>query len=150
MVSKTTKFKKAAVFAAMLVMAIIFSFSAVPMTASAAEFTPAETAAVSLDNVQVNAVTVMPLANDANNNDNGNNENEDDTTGDEAYKSVIGFFVKWFKRIGMIVAFVGAIMFGLAIKNNDAEQKQSGLLTMIAGFVVAAICFASDMFNLFD
>jgi hypothetical protein len=40
-------------------------------------------------------------------------------------------------------------MFGLAIKNNDAEQKQSGLLTMVAGFVVAAVCGAADMFNLF-
>ena len=40
-------------------------------------------------------------------------------------------------------------MFGLAIKNNDAEQKQSGLMTMVAGFVVWAICAAIDMFDLF-
>ena len=49
----------------------------------------------------------------------------------------------------MMVAFVGAIMFALAIKNNDAEQKQAGLITMIAGFIVAALCAASNMFDLF-
>ena len=66
-----------------------------------------------------------------------------------AYKSTIEFFITWIRRIGMMVAFVGAIMFALAIKNNDAEQKQAGLITMIAGFIVAALCAASDMFNLF-
>ena len=49
----------------------------------------------------------------------------------------------------MMVAFVGAIMFALAIKNNDAEAKQSALLTMIAGFVAAAVAAASNMFNMF-
>ena len=66
-----------------------------------------------------------------------------------AYKSTIEFFITWIRRIGMMVAFVGAIIFALAIKNNDAEQKQAGLITMIAGFIVAALCAASDMFNLF-
>ena len=66
-----------------------------------------------------------------------------------AYNSTIEFFITWIRRIGMMVAFVGAIMFALAIKNNDAEQKQAGLITMIAGFIVAALCAASDMFNLF-
>ena len=54
-----------------------------------------------------------------------------------AYQSTIEFFITWIRRIGMMVAFVGAIMFALAIKNNDAEQKQAGLITMIAGFIVA-------------
>ena len=71
-------------------------------------------------------------------------------TGSEAaYQSTIEFFITWIRRIGMMVAFVGAIMFALAIKNNDAEQKQAGLITMIAGFIVAALCAASNMFDLF-
>ena len=45
-----------------------------------------------------------------------------------AYQSTIKFFITWIRRIGMIVAFVGAIMFALAIKNNDAGQKQTGLI----------------------
>ena len=69
---------------------------------------------------------------------------------DSAYSNVINFFITWLRRIGAMVALVGAIMFGLAIKNNDAEQKQGGLLTMVAGFVVFAICLAADMFDLFS
>jgi hypothetical protein len=65
------------------------------------------------------------------------------------YQTVIQFFITWLTRIGMLVGLVGAIMFALAIKSNDAEQKQAGLLTMVAGFVVAAVCGAADMFNLF-
>lgn len=71
------------------------------------------------------------------------------TGAEEAYTATINFFITWIRRIGMMVAFVGAIMFALAIKNDDAERKQSGLITMVAGFVVAALCFASNMFNLF-
>ncbi|MBQ8921062.1 MAG: hypothetical protein IJ060_02750 [Oscillospiraceae bacterium] len=67
-----------------------------------------------------------------------------------AYQSTIEFFITWIRRIGMMVAFVGAIMFALAIKNNDAEQKQAGLITMVAGFIVAALCAASNMFDLFS
>ena len=65
------------------------------------------------------------------------------------YQSTVGFFITWIRRIGMMVAFIGAIMFALAIKNNDSEQKLNGLITMVAGFVVAALCAASGMFNLF-
>lgn len=72
------------------------------------------------------------------------------STADSAYSNVINFFITWLRRIGAMVALVGAIMFGLAIKNNDAEQKQNGLLTMVAGFVVFAICLAADMFDLFS
>lgn len=71
------------------------------------------------------------------------------TSTETTYQTVINFFVTWIRRIGMMVAFVGAIMFGLAIKNNDAEQKQNGLMTLIAGFVVAAVCAGVDMFDLF-
>ena len=68
---------------------------------------------------------------------------------DSSFTTVINFFVKWIGRIGGVVAFVGAVMFALAIKNNDAEAKQSALLTMIAGFVAAAVAAASSMFNMF-
>ena len=71
------------------------------------------------------------------------------TGAEAAYQSTIEFFITWIRRVGMMVAFVGAIMFALAIKNDDAERKQAGLITMIAGFVVAALCAASSMFNLF-
>jgi hypothetical protein len=73
---------------------------------------------------------------------------KDQTDGETEFKELVEFFVDWIKRIGLLVAFVGAIMFALAIKNNDADQKQNGLLTMVAGFVVAALCAAVDMFGI--
>lgn len=73
---------------------------------------------------------------------------DNQTDGDTQFKSVLTFFVKWIKRVGLLVAFVGGVMFALAIKNNDAEQKQTGLLTMVAGFVVAALCGAVGMFGI--
>ncbi len=80
----------------------------------------------------------------------GGGQPQGGTGADAAYQSTINFFITWIRRVGWMVAFVGAIMFALAIKNHDAEQKQAGLLTMVAGFVVAALCLASDIFNLFN
>lgn len=76
--------------------------------------------------------------------------NSGDAISDGNYTTVVNMFITWFRRIGALVAFVGAVMFGLAIKNNDADQKQNGLLTMVAGFVVVAICVGSSMFGLFN
>ncbi len=72
------------------------------------------------------------------------------TSADAAFRATVSVFITWIRRIGALVGFVGAIMFALAIKNNDAEQKQAGLLTMVAGFVVWAICQASSLFNIFS
>lgn len=68
-------------------------------------------------------------------------------TAEAAWSDTIDFFTKWIKRAALAVALLGGVMFGFAIKNNDAEQKQSGLLTMVAGFVVAALCQGADMFG---
>lgn len=59
---------------------------------------------------------------------------------DDAFKATVSVFITWIRRIGALVGFVGAIMFALATKNNDADQKEKGLLTMVAGFMAWAIC----------
>jgi hypothetical protein len=71
-------------------------------------------------------------------------------TADEAYQSTINFFITWIKRIGLMVAFVGAIMFGFASRNEDADAKTRGLLTLVSGLIVAALCQGVDMFHLFE
>lgn len=70
-------------------------------------------------------------------------------TADSAYQSVVNFFLVWIRRVGALVALIGGIMFGLSVKNNDGEQKQAGILTMVAGFIVFAIALGADMFDLF-
>ncbi len=168
---KITNKKKKSVFArlvtaamAVFMIAVVFSFSAVSVSAaepvvestvvaenlSLIELTEANAPitvedgatyeAMSISNIQV-----MPLAGGAA----GGAAAGGGSNAEATYQTVIQFFVTWFRRIGMVVAFIGAIMFALAIKNNDADQKQNGLVTMIAGFVVAAVCGAVDMFDLF-
>lgn len=66
--------------------------------------------------------------------------------GVEQFNNVIEFFATWIGRIGLVVGFIGAIMFALAIKNDDAEAKTRGLMTLAAGFVVFAVTKALDMF----
>lgn len=73
----------------------------------------------------------------------------DDTSSDagvDEFNEVITWFATWIGRIGLIVGFVGAVMFGLAIKNDDADAKTRGLMTMASGFVVFAVSKAIDMF----
>lgn len=73
----------------------------------------------------------------------------DAAIGDEGvdqFNQVIEFFAKWIGRIGLVVAFVGGIMFAFAIKNEDAEAKTRGLMTLASGFVVFALTLALNLF----
>jgi len=68
---------------------------------------------------------------------------------DVAYQTVMNFIIVWLRRLGAAIALFGGVMLGLAIKNKDADQKETGIGTMIAGFVVVAITTAVNMFDLF-
>ncbi len=46
---------------------------------------------------------------------------------------------KWLVKIGVVVAMVGGVMFALGWQREDSEGKSRGLLTIMAGFMVAAI-----------
>ena len=46
---------------------------------------------------------------------------------------------KWLVKIGVVIAMVGGIMFALGWQREDAEGKSRGLLTLMAGFMIAAI-----------
>ncbi len=69
---------------------------------------------------------------------------------DTAYQSVINVILTWVRRVGAAVAIFGAIMLGLGFKRDEADQKENGIKTMVAGFVVWAICGAAGLFHLFD
>ena len=58
---------------------------------------------------------------------------------DAAFDNTITFIAGWVNKFGFAMAFIGAVMFALGFKNDDAEGKTRGLRTMIAGFVVAAV-----------
>ncbi len=135
---------------AVFTMAII---AALPMTAFAAENEAAEVAVVEETPVyEDDVIYVQAMANTYDEpviQQLGNNQQQQAATADSAYENTIDFFITWIRRIGAAVAFIGAVMFGFAIKNDDAERKQTGLMTLAAGFVVWAVCAAADMFDLF-
>lgn len=68
--------------------------------------------------------------------------------GEAAFNQVVGFFATWIGRIGLVVAFVGGVMFALAIKNDDAEAKAIGLMTLASGFVVFALTLSLNLFGI--
>lgn len=68
--------------------------------------------------------------------------------GEQMFNKIIDWFAEWIGRIGLVVGFVGAVMFGLAIKNEDADAKTRGLMTMASGFVVYAITKALSLFGI--
>ena len=61
-----------------------------------------------------------------------------------SFDAVVSFVVTWVQRIGYVIGFIGAVQFGLAFKNDDADGKQRGLMTLASGFIVVAICIAYD------
>ena len=70
-------------------------------------------------------------------------------TGSEAaYQSTIEFFITWIRRIGMMVAFVGAIMFALSIKSDETRDQLPALLTMVSGFMIQAAISNLGIFEL--
>ena len=66
--------------------------------------------------------------------------------GYDQFWTVINFFATWIGRIGFVVGFIGAIMFALAIRNDDADAKTRGLMTLASGFIVFGVTKALDMF----
>lgn len=53
---------------------------------------------------------------------------------------VIGMLVEWTKTLALASAFFGAIQLAASFKSEDPEKKNAGLKTMIAGFIVFAVC----------
>lgn len=67
-----------------------------------------------------------------------------------AFSDLISDFSIWIKRIGILVAFCGAIKFAIAIKDDDHREKTLGLLTFISGFLIVDVADASSANYLFS
>lgn len=62
------------------------------------------------------------------------------------WNEVINFILPWIDRLGGVVILIGAVEFGLAFKNDDAEGKTKGLRTVIAGCIVLGVGVSSSVF----
>lgn len=74
------------------------------------------------------------------------NTTNNGTTAEAKWDTVIDFIVPWISRLGGVVILIGAVEFGLAFKNDDAEGKTKGMRTIIAGCIVTAVGFSADIF----
>lgn len=68
------------------------------------------------------------------------------TAGDDKFQTVIDFITPWISKLGGVVILFGAVEFGLAFKNDDAEGKTKGIRTAIAGCIVFAVGMSADLF----
>ncbi len=66
----------------------------------------------------------------------------------DAFKDLISDFSTWIERIGLLVAFAGAIKFAIAIKDDDAKDKTLALLTMVAGFLITDAVTSLNIFTI--
>lgn len=53
--------------------------------------------------------------------------------------SFIDFACDWLVKIGGVVALVGGVMFAMGWQREDAEGKTRGLMTILAGAMIAAL-----------
>lgn len=54
--------------------------------------------------------------------------------------------VPWVQRGGMVIAFVGGLMFAAGWRNDDADSKARGVNTLISGFMIAGVATAYTAF----
>ena len=62
------------------------------------------------------------------------------------FKSIMDFIGSWARRVGALGMLLGAVMFGLAIKDNNAGGKVSGLKTLSAGAIAVSVSSILSLF----
>jgi NhaP-type Na+/H+ and K+/H+ antiporter len=67
-----------------------------------------------------------------------------DPTEPTQIKTLVNLFIKVIKYVGIVVGIWGGVQFALAIKDNDANQKQTGMFTAIGGLLMFSICTAAE------
>lgn len=55
------------------------------------------------------------------------------------FQSILNFIGKWARRVGAVALLIGATMLGFGTKDNNPGSKVSGLRTMAAGGITAAL-----------
>lgn len=66
--------------------------------------------------------------------------------GADKLHSVVGWIAAWAGKIGLVVAFFGALQTVLGFMNDDADAKVRGLKTLAAGFMFWGVSESVNMF----
>ncbi|OMD35660.1 hypothetical protein BSK52_26535 [Paenibacillus odorifer] len=68
--------------------------------------------------------------------------------GMDSFDSVVDVIARWLGRIGLVVAFFGAVQLALGFKQDDADGKIRGMKTLASGFLVFGITQSLSLFGL--
>lgn len=68
------------------------------------------------------------------------------SSADTLWNNMIDFITPWITKLGGVVVLIGAIMWGLGFKGEDAEQQTRGARTFVAGCIVAAVGASANVF----
>ena len=67
--------------------------------------------------------------------------------GVDTFNTVVEFIVDWVARLGLVIGFIGAVLFAMGFKDDSADGKTRGLMCLASGFIVFAVAKAYDMFT---
>lgn len=67
---------------------------------------------------------------------------------EELWNTLEEILTTWVARLGGVVIFIGAIMFALGWKDDDAAAKSRGVQTIISGAIVMAVAGMASLFFL--
>lgn len=62
-----------------------------------------------------------------------------DAAADTEFQSIMDFIGRWTRRVGAFGMFIGAVMLGLSMKDNDAAQKIIAIKSLASGGMVVAV-----------
>jgi hypothetical protein len=65
---------------------------------------------------------------------------------DAEFAAIMEFISRWVGSIGALVMFIGGVMFGFALKDNNAATKVNSLKTLAAGTITASVALMLPMF----
>jgi len=65
---------------------------------------------------------------------------------DAEFTAIMTFIGGWVGRVGALTLFIGSIMFGFSVKDNNAAVKVTALKTIAAGAIVSAIAVILPQF----
>lgn len=69
------------------------------------------------------------------------------TADTSALDNVLQFVLQWVVRVGIIIAILGGIDFAIAFMSDNPENKTRGLKIIVAGFMLAALAKAPEIFG---
>ena len=65
---------------------------------------------------------------------------------DAEFQAILTFIGRWIGRVGALTLFIGSLMFGFSIKDNNAPVKVTALKTIAAGAMTAAVAVILPQF----